>query len=143
MRCVCVCVCVCGVCVRVCVRVCSVSAGSVKVWDPRVEEPVAEMMPADGQTARDCWAVAFGGCHVFFCSFFQFLLSSHVTLFIYFLIYYLHFFFLSSSGNAFNADERCVTAGYDNGDLKMFDLRTMSLLWETKLDNGVRTECFD
>jgi hypothetical protein len=27
-------------------------------------------------------------------------------------------------GNAFNEDERCLLAGYDNGDLKLFDLRT-------------------
>ena len=41
------------------------------------------------------------------------------------------------AGNSFNDDERCVAAGYDNGDLKMFDLRTLSLLWETHLPNGV------
>ena len=27
-------------------------------------------------------------------------------------------------GNAFNEHERCLLAGYDNGDLKLFDLRT-------------------
>ena len=27
-------------------------------------------------------------------------------------------------GNAFNEDDRCLLAGYDNGDLKLFDLRT-------------------
>lgn len=27
-------------------------------------------------------------------------------------------------GNSHNDDERCVLAGYDNGDVKMFDLRT-------------------
>jgi hypothetical protein len=27
-------------------------------------------------------------------------------------------------GNSFNDDERCVLAGYDNGDVKLFDLRT-------------------
>eukprot|EP00983_Pelagomonas_calceolata_P064061 1147965-Pelagomonas_calceolata.AAC.3 len=26
-------------------------------------------------------------------------------------------------GNSYNDDERCVLAGYDNGDVKMFDLR--------------------
>ena len=40
-------------------------------------------------------------------------------------------------GNSFNDDERFVVAGYDNGDVKMFDLRTMSLYWETHLPNGV------
>ena len=38
----------------------------------------------------------------------------------------------------YNQDERFVTAGYDNGDVKMFDLRTMSVKWETNLKNGVR-----
>lgn len=40
-------------------------------------------------------------------------------------------------GNAYNDSERCVVAGYDNGDIKMFDLRTMSVRWETHLPNGV------
>ncbi len=26
-------------------------------------------------------------------------------------------------GNAHNDEERCVAAGYDNGDIKLFDLR--------------------
>lgn len=41
-------------------------------------------------------------------------------------------------GNSFNDAERIVVAGYDNGDLKMFDLRTMSLRWECNLKNGVQ-----
>ena len=45
---------------------------------------------------------------------------------------------LITSGNSFSDDERCVAAGYDNGDLKMFDLRTLSLHWETHIPNGVR-----
>ena len=40
-------------------------------------------------------------------------------------------------GNAFNADERTVAAGYDNGDIKLFDLKNMSLRWETNVKNGV------
>lgn len=40
-------------------------------------------------------------------------------------------------GNSYNNSERIVCAGYDNGDLKMFDLRTMSLRWECNLKNGV------
>lgn len=46
-------------------------------------------------------------------------------------------------GNAYNTEERCVCAGYDNGDIKMFDLRTMSLRWETNLANGVCDLEFD
>lgn len=26
-------------------------------------------------------------------------------------------------GNSYNDEERCVLAGYDNGDVKLFDLR--------------------
>eukprot|EP00050_Salpingoeca_kvevrii_P003342 m.222744 g.222744 ORF g.222744 m.222744 type:complete len:356 (+) comp10814_c0_seq40:312-1379(+) len=46
-------------------------------------------------------------------------------------------------GNSFNDDERCVAAGYDNGDLKMFDLRMMKAIWETNLDNGICSLQFD
>jgi hypothetical protein len=42
-----------------------------------------------------------------------------------------------SPGNAYNADERTVAAGYDNGDIKLFDLKNMSLRWETNVKNGV------
>ena len=40
-------------------------------------------------------------------------------------------------GNAYNQEERVVCAGYDNGDIKLFDLRNMSLRWETNIKNGV------
>ncbi|KAM9585473.1 dynein axonemal assembly factor 10 isoform 2-T2 [Trichechus inunguis] len=39
-------------------------------------------------------------------------------------------------GNAYNQEERVVCAGYDNGDIKLFDLRNMSLRWETNIKNG-------
>ena len=75
--------------------------GSVKVWDPRQkDDPVACMEPAEGETRRDCWCVAFG--------------------------------------NSYNDSERCVCAGYDNGDIKLFDLRAMTQRWETNIKNGVR-----
>jgi len=32
-------------------------------------------------------------------------------------------------GNSFNDEERCVVAGYDNGDIKLFDLRTNKVWW--------------
>jgi hypothetical protein len=39
----------------------SLNLGSVCVWDPRQKDkPVAQMLPAEGQEGRDCWAVAFG-----------------------------------------------------------------------------------
>lgn len=74
--------------------------GCVKVWDPRQKtDPVATMEPGEGETKRDCWAVAFG--------------------------------------HAYSAHDRCVAAGYDNGDIKIFDLRNMSLRWENNVKNGV------
>lgn len=42
------------------------------------------------------------------------------------------------AGHAFNVHDRCVAAGYDNGDIKLFDLRKMALRWEHNLNNGVR-----
>jgi len=42
-----------------------------------------------------------------------------------------------SFGNSYNNQQRVVCAGYDNGDIKMFDLKTMSLQWETNVKNGV------
>nr|CAB3267737.1 WD repeat-containing protein 92-like [Phallusia mammillata] len=46
-------------------------------------------------------------------------------------------------GDSYNSDERCVCAGYDNGDVKMFDLRNMSVKWETNVKNGVCCVEFD
>jgi len=46
-------------------------------------------------------------------------------------------------GNSYNSEERLVAAGYDNGDVKMFDLRAMSLRWESNLKNGVCSLEFD
>ncbi|ESO86209.1 hypothetical protein LOTGIDRAFT_220887 [Lottia gigantea] len=46
-------------------------------------------------------------------------------------------------GHAYNAHDRCVCAGYDNGDLKLFDLRAMALRWETNVKNGVCCVEFD
>ncbi|XP_064599953.1 dynein axonemal assembly factor 10-like [Liolophura sinensis] len=40
-------------------------------------------------------------------------------------------------GHAYTPHDRCVCAGYDNGDLKLFDLRTMKLRWETNVKNGI------
>jgi WD repeat-containing protein 92 len=40
-------------------------------------------------------------------------------------------------GNSYNDEERCIVSGYDNGDLKIFDLRMNSLIWDTNLKNGV------
>eukprot|EP00640_Fibrocapsa_japonica_P002197 CAMPEP_0113939982 /NCGR_PEP_ID=MMETSP1339-20121228/6185_1 /TAXON_ID=94617 /ORGANISM="Fibrocapsa japonica" /LENGTH=353 /DNA_ID=CAMNT_0000943641 /DNA_START=29 /DNA_END=1087 /DNA_ORIENTATION=+ /assembly_acc=CAM_ASM_000762 len=79
--------------------------GCVRVWDPRVQEPVLSLEPEEGQQVRDCWAVAFGDCH--------------------------------------SDEDRCIAAGYDNGDVKLFDLRTNSLRWEGNVNNGVTCLEFD
>lgn len=44
----------------------------------------------------------------------------------------------STLGNSYNDQERVLAAGYDNGDVKLFDLRNMALKWETNVKNGVR-----
>ncbi|KAF0309350.1 WD repeat-containing protein 92 [Amphibalanus amphitrite] len=46
-------------------------------------------------------------------------------------------------GNSYNTEERCVCAGYDNGDIKLFDLRAMKVRWETNVKNGVCCVQFD
>lgn len=46
-------------------------------------------------------------------------------------------------GNSFNDEERCVLAGYDNGDVKLFDLRMGQVRWEFNLKNGVCGVEFD
>ena len=48
-----------------------------------------------------------------------------------------------SFGNSFNDEERVIAAGYDNGDVKLFDLRTNSVLWEDNIKNGVCGIQFD
>jgi WD40 repeat protein len=40
-------------------------------------------------------------------------------------------------GNSYNNSERVIAAGYDNGDVKLFDLKQNSLIWDTNLRNGV------
>ena len=46
-------------------------------------------------------------------------------------------------GDSYNDEERCVCVGYDNGDLKLFDLRTQSTRWESNVKNGVTSAEFD
>ncbi|OWK10607.1 WDR92, partial [Cervus elaphus hippelaphus] len=42
-------------------------------------------------------------------------------------------------GNAYNQEERVVCAGYDNGDIKLFDLRNMSLRKDISMNKLVAT----
>ena len=53
------------------------------------------------------------------------------------LVYKFVLLLLFWPGNSFNDVERCVCAGYDNGDIKLFDLRTMTVRWEGNVKNGV------
>eukprot|EP00466_Bigelowiella_natans_P006553 jgi/Bigna1/88146/estExt_fgenesh1_pg.C_280172 len=46
-------------------------------------------------------------------------------------------------GNSFNDHERMVACGYDNGDLKMLDLRAQKLVWECNVNNGIVDIQFD
>ncbi|XP_050444112.1 dynein axonemal assembly factor 10-like [Adelges cooleyi] len=46
-------------------------------------------------------------------------------------------------GNAYDSEERIVCAGYDNGDIKMLDLRAMAVRWETNVSSGVCCLEFD
>jgi len=46
-------------------------------------------------------------------------------------------------GHSHSGSDRLVASGYDNGDLKMFDLRSMALHWETQLPNGICSLAFD
>lgn len=46
-------------------------------------------------------------------------------------------------GNSYDPDERVVAAGYDNGDVKLFDLRTQKMVHEMNVGNGVCDVEFD
>ncbi|KAL9181582.1 hypothetical protein ACHAXT_010387 [Thalassiosira profunda] len=46
-------------------------------------------------------------------------------------------------GNSYNDDERSVVAGFDNGDVKLYDLRTNTIRWEDNAKNGVTSLQFD
>lgn len=46
-------------------------------------------------------------------------------------------------GNSYNEHERALVCGYDNGDIKMFDLRNRSLYWDENVKNGIVDIEFD
>lgn len=48
-----------------------------------------------------------------------------------------------AAGNAHSPDSRIIAAGFDNGDVKLFDLRTCKILWQCNLANGVCSLEFD
>ncbi|KAL7536206.1 hypothetical protein ACHAWF_005411 [Thalassiosira exigua] len=46
-------------------------------------------------------------------------------------------------GNSFNNEDRSILAGFDNGDIKLYDLRTNTIRWEDNCKNGVTSLQFD
>lgn len=46
-------------------------------------------------------------------------------------------------GNLYNDEERCVLVGYDNGDIKLFDLCMGKERWKISLKNGICGIDFD
>jgi len=46
-------------------------------------------------------------------------------------------------GGANSQTERLISAGFENGDVKIFDLKTMKVQWETNVGNGVCSVEFD
>jgi WD40 repeat protein len=46
-------------------------------------------------------------------------------------------------GDAYNSSDRCIVAGYDTGHIRMLDLRTVSMRWETKVNRGICHLSFD
>jgi WD repeat-containing protein 92 len=46
-------------------------------------------------------------------------------------------------GNAFSNNQRALSCGFDNGDIKIFDLNAMQLKWEDNCKNGVTHIQFD
>uniref|UniRef100_A0A182SI88 WD repeat-containing protein 92 n=1 Tax=Anopheles maculatus TaxID=74869 RepID=A0A182SI88_9DIPT len=46
-------------------------------------------------------------------------------------------------GDSYNPVERVVCSGYDNGDLKLVDLRNLQLRWQTNVKNGICSVEFD
>lgn len=84
------------------------SDGCVKIWDPRQKnEPVGSMAPPPAETGPATTKLRARDC---WCVAF---------------------------GDSHNNEERAIVAGYDNGDIKLFDLRRMELRWETNVNNGV------
>merc|ERR1711939_388991 len=46
-------------------------------------------------------------------------------------------------GHSHTDEERCIVAGFDNGDVKLFDLRTNTIRWEGNVSNGACWVEFD
>jgi hypothetical protein len=83
--------------------------------------PTSVVLPSD--KSADVWSVAFGNDLNFWNKTFDFFsLSYHVCL------------LLANCGSA----NRISAAGYDSGDVKIFDHRSNSYVWDVNLGSGVR-----
>eukprot|EP00762_Andalucia_godoyi_P001861 ANDGO_06097.mRNA.1 WD repeat-containing protein 92 homolog len=84
--------------------------GCVRVFDPRQpDRPVASLVPSDTQSSSSS---SSGASAVRDC-------------------------WAVAFGNGVSGEDRCVAAGYDNGDIKLFDLRMNALRWESNIGVGV------
>jgi hypothetical protein len=72
------------------------------------------------------------------CALFCFLFSAYLCIicFNFCLLTLTNYFLTLRLGNSFSDDERCIVAGYDNGDIKLFDLRANAIRYETNVANG-------
>jgi WD40 repeat protein len=73
-------------------------------------------------------------------------LPTYAHLFCIYVLARLHVALICSAYTFSRVHTWCVyvlACSYDNGDVKMFDLRTMSVRWETHLPNGVCSVQFD
>lgn len=87
------------------------SDGCVKIWDPRQnDQPVACMAPSASLSTSTNATTKIATARDCWCVAF---------------------------GDSYNCQDRAVAAGYDNGDIKLFDLRQMKLRWEVNVKNGV------
>lgn len=88
--------------------------GAVKVWDLRQsQKPVLALVPADQEKIEATPGAVVRDCWT-------------VRL-----------------GNSYTAQDRVVAAGYDNGDVKLYDMRMSKMLHEFNVSNGVCDLEFD
>ncbi len=119
--------------------------GGVRVWDPRAPAaPTAAFLPAEGAAQRDCWC----GCHCSGSTPRNLLtIAGWCSAFVK-LDMGLHQMRVSlpsaccrcvAFGDAHDGEGQCLLAGYDNGDVKMFDLRGggAAVRWQTNVAKGV------
>ncbi|SBS85806.1 WD repeat-containing protein 92, putative (WDR92) [Plasmodium ovale curtisi] len=89
--------------------------GSVKIFDIRTNREVVSLQPPKGSTyTPDCWCVATGNNHI-----------------------------EENPLCGERQENMNICAGYDNGDIKFFDIKTMTLEYEVNVNNGVCSISYD